>query len=62
LLSSKIVQFSLLSAFFAALAGLGLGLILDNFNRERPRRVVGWTLLGTGLPLFVAFTYLGLHT
>jgi hypothetical protein len=53
LLRSKIVQFSLLGTLFAALAGLGGGLILDNFNRKPKRRVFGWCLLAVCLPLAV---------
>lgn len=55
LLGSKIVQFSLLGTLFAALAGLGLGLIFDNVNRERPRRLIGAALVGLSLPLCLVF-------
>jgi hypothetical protein len=62
LLSKKVVYFPLIGFLFAALAGLGLGLILDNFDRKPKQHFLGWCLLIVCLPLWFAFTYLGLHT
>lgn len=45
LLSSKILQFSLLGTLFAALTGLSLGFVFDNVNRDRPRRLIGYALI-----------------
>lgn len=59
---NKVVYFPLIGLLFAAAAGVGLGLVLDNFNRDRKWKIVGWALLVSGLPICAAFTYLGLHT
>lgn len=36
---------------FAALAGIGGGLILDHVNTDKRRRIIGWVLLICSLPL-----------
>jgi hypothetical protein len=59
-LGSKVRYLPLAGFFFAALAGIGGGLILDNFNRERKWKRLGWLLLVCGLSAgFWAF-FLGL--
>lgn len=60
LLGSKISYLPLAGFFFAALAGLGLGLILDNVNRKRHRKHMGWLLLLLGLSLSLTAFLLGL--
>ncbi len=51
LLGSKIIYLSLTSFGFAALAGLGGGIVFDNLNRERKWKRFGWWLLVLCLPL-----------
>ncbi|KIQ69962.1 hypothetical protein Wenmar_01532 [Wenxinia marina DSM 24838] len=60
LLGSKVFYLPLAGFFLAALAGIGGGLILDNFNRERQRVRTGWFLLFVGLPLSGLCLLLGL--
>jgi hypothetical protein len=60
LLGSKVIYLALAGLGFAAIAGVGCGLILDNFNRERKRVRLGWLLLLICLPLFVANLLLSL--
>ncbi len=57
LLGDKIVFIVLVGFGFAALAGIGLGMLLDDFNTDRR---VGWLLLLSGLPLFALCFLLGL--
>lgn len=57
LLGDEIIFLVLMGFGFAALAGIGLGMILDNFNTDRR---VGWLLLISGLPLFVMCFLLGM--
>ncbi|RAI56833.1 hypothetical protein DOO74_03060 [Rhodobacteraceae bacterium AsT-22] len=51
MLGSKVRYLSLAGFFFAALAGIGGGLILDYVDRNRKRQRLGWALLLAGLPL-----------
>ena len=60
LLGDKVVFVVLAGFGFAALAGVGGGLVLDNVNRERNRILLGWLLLGFGPPLFALSFFLGL--
>lgn len=60
LLGDKIIYLALTGFGFAALAGLGGGLVLDNFNRERKRIRFGWLLLLSSFPLFALFLFLGI--
>ncbi|PKP79021.1 MAG: hypothetical protein CVT81_00740 [Alphaproteobacteria bacterium HGW-Alphaproteobacteria-3] len=46
--------------FFSALAGVGGGLILDNVNRQRNRKRLGWALLLGCLPLSGLSFFFGL--
>ena len=60
LLGDKVRFLPLGSLCFMALAGLGGGLILDNFNRDRKRQRWGWRLLCGGLLLRFGGLLLGL--
>lgn len=60
LLGDKIVLLALGGFFFAALAGLGGGLILDHYDRERKRKRLGWGLLLCSIPLAALSFLLGL--
>ena len=61
LLGGKIRYLPLAGFFFAALAGISGGVILDNLNRERRRNVWGyWVLLLTSLPAGAFCLLLGL--
>lgn len=60
LLGDKVINLVLAGFGFAALAGFGGGLILDDFNRERNRIRLGWLFLLTCLPILVASVLLGL--
>lgn len=60
LLGSKVFYLPLAGFFFAALAGLGGGLVLDNVNPDRRRRLAGWVLLSLCLPIGAACLLLGL--
>lgn len=60
LLGDGVVYLPLAGFFFAALAGIGGGLILDNFNRERKRKRLGWALFLLGLPAGALCLLLGL--
>lgn len=51
LLGGKVGFLAVAGFGLAALAGLGLGLILDNFNRERKWKRLGWALLLLCFPL-----------
>lgn len=60
-LGGKIRYLPLAGFFFAALAGIGGGIILDNLNRERRRNVWAyWALLLTSLPTGAICLLLGL--
>jgi hypothetical protein len=48
-LGSEITYLPIAGFFFAALAGIGGGLIFDNVNRQRHRKRLGWALLIFGL-------------
>ena len=60
LLGDQVINLVLVGFGFAALSGLGGGLILDNVNRERNRKRLGWLLLLSCLPLFIVSFLLGL--
>lgn len=60
LLGAKVFYVSLASFFLAALAGIGGGLVLDNFNRERKWKRLGWCLFLLCLPLGAAARLLSL--
>lgn len=58
-LDEKRVYFPLVGLFFAALAGIGGGLVLDYVDPQRWRRILGAVLFCLGLPLAFFITYLG---
>jgi hypothetical protein len=60
LLGLQVRYLPLAGFFFSAIAGVGGGLILDNFNRERNRQRLGFVLLGGGLFLAFWCLFLGL--
>jgi len=60
LLGNQVFFLALGGFFFAALTGLGGGLILDNFNTNRRIKILGWTLLCLCLPLSGLGLFLGL--
>ena len=55
LLSSKIVQFSLLGTLFSGVSGLGLSFVFDDVDRKRPRRLMGLGIVSVSLPLAIIF-------
>lgn len=59
-LGREVVYLPLVGLLFAALAGIGGGLILDNFNPDRTKRIGGAILLCAGLPLWFVLILLGL--
>lgn len=60
LLGDKIVFLALGGFGFASLAGIGLGLILDNFNLDRSRKRLGWLLFTFSVPAGALCLLLGL--
>lgn len=60
LLGDQVINLALAGFLFAALAGVGGGLILDNFDGKRRHVRLGWGLLSFSLPLFIACLLLGL--
>ena len=60
LLGGKVSYLPLAGFAFAALSGIGLGLVFDQFDRDRKRKPVGLLLLIPCLPLGVLCLLLGL--
>jgi len=60
LLGSNVRYLPIAGFFFSALAGIGGSLILDNVNRQRNRKRLGWALLLICLPLFGLSFFFGL--
>ncbi len=60
LLDDKVIYLPLAGFLFAILAGLGGGLILDDFNRDRNRKCLGWLLISFSFPSGAACLFLGL--
>lgn len=59
-LGDKVIYLVLAAFGLAALAGIGLGLILDNFNTDRRIKRLGWCLLIFCAPLGAVTLLLGL--
>jgi hypothetical protein len=60
LFGEHIVYLPLAGFGFAALTGIGGGLILDNYNKDRKWRLLGWCLVLLCLPLASASMFFGL--
>ena len=60
LLGLKVRYLVILGFVFAAIAGIGGGLILNNFDRKRKWQIIGWLTLFTCLPLGAFCLLLGL--